>query len=38
MEISVTAGILMIAKDFTPEIGTRSFAIMKGSRECEVSG
>jgi hypothetical protein len=29
---------LMIAKGFTPEMGTKSFAIMKDSRECEVSG
>jgi hypothetical protein len=28
-EISVTARFLMIAKDFIPEMGTKSFAIMK---------
>jgi hypothetical protein len=31
-EIGVTARFLMIAKDFIPEIGTKSFAIMKGDR------
>jgi hypothetical protein len=31
-EFSVTARFLMIAKDFIPEMGTKSFAIMKGDR------
>jgi hypothetical protein len=38
VETGVTAGFLMIAKGFIPEVGTRSFAIMKGGRECEASG
>jgi hypothetical protein len=37
-EIGVTAGFLMIAKGFIPEMGAKSFAIMKSGRECEVSG
>jgi hypothetical protein len=31
-EFSVTARFLMIAKDFIPEMGTKSFAIMKGDQ------
>jgi hypothetical protein len=38
VEISVTARVLMIAKGFIPEMGAKSFAIMKGGRKCEVSG
>jgi hypothetical protein len=37
-EIGVTAGFLMIAKDFIPQMGSRSFAIMNGGWECGVSG
>jgi hypothetical protein len=36
-EIGATARFLMIAKDFIPGIGSNSFAIMKGGRECEAS-
>jgi hypothetical protein len=32
------AGFLMIAKGFIPEMGAKSFTIMKSRRECEVSG
>jgi hypothetical protein len=37
-ETGVTARFLMIVKDFIPELGARSSAIMKGCREGEVSG
>jgi hypothetical protein len=37
-EIGATAGFLMIAKDFIPEMGAKSFAIMKGGQKCEVGG
>jgi hypothetical protein len=37
-ETGVTAGLLMIAKDFIPEMGAKSFAIMKGTYKCEVNG
>jgi hypothetical protein len=30
----VTVRFLMIAKDFVPEMGAKSFAIMKGCGEC----
>jgi hypothetical protein len=33
-----TATFPMIAKGFIPEMGTKPFAIMKGSRECELFG
>jgi hypothetical protein len=37
-EVGVAATFLMIAKGLIPDMGTKSFAIMKGARECEVSG
>jgi hypothetical protein len=37
-EIGMAAMSLMIAKGFIPEMGTKSFAIMKDRHECEVSG
>jgi hypothetical protein len=37
-EIGVTARFLMIAKGFIPEMGAKSFAIVKGGWECEASG
>jgi hypothetical protein len=37
-ETGVTAGFLMIAKEFIPGMGARSFVIMKGGRECGVGG
>jgi hypothetical protein len=37
-EIGVTARFLMIAKDFIPGMGARSFAIMKGGQACGADG
>jgi hypothetical protein len=37
-ETGVMGRFLMIAKEFIPEWGARSFAIMKGAGGCEFSG
>jgi hypothetical protein len=37
-EVGVTARFPMIAKDLIPEMGARSFAIMKGAGESSSAG